>query len=73
MVCFQLLMSSLLGQVLGRKDRGPGLFGELFGRGLHGSVGAETTVWVIPAHEVWRTDPNGFGLHTLMRSTGLDL
>ena len=49
------------GQVLGRSRPRPFRWCSAVG---HGSVGAETTVWVIPAHEVWRTDPNGFGLHT---------
>ena len=44
MLGLQLLMASLLGQVLGREDRGPGLFSELFGRGLHDSVRTGTTV-----------------------------
>ena len=57
MLCFQLLMAPLLGQILGREDRGPGLFGELFGRGLHGSFGAVVTVWVLFLPELRGTDP----------------
>ena len=35
---FQLLVPGGLGELLGRDDGGPGLFGELFGRGLHMTV-----------------------------------
>ena len=41
MLAFQLLMARALGQRLCRDDGGPGLFGELFRRGLHRSFDLE--------------------------------
>ena len=46
MLCFKLLMFGALRQLLGGDDGGPGLFGELFRRGLHlGCVSTGFTVW----------------------------
>ena len=46
MLRFKLLMPGALRQLLGGDDGGPGLFGELFRRGLHlGCVSTGFTVW----------------------------
>lgn len=64
MLGFQLLVARALCQRLCRGDGGPGLFGELFSRGLHRKErSTDQTVWLLPGQQGWRTDANGSVCH----------
>ena len=71
MLRFKLLMLGALRQLLGGDDGGPGLFGELFRRGLHLGCGFN---WLhrmgLPPSLVGANRSHWLGLHANGRLTG---